>query len=839
MTNKKSLIAIGASILIMLALTAVFFKPIVLGNKEIVQGDIEKHKGMSKEIADHRAKYGEEPLWTNSMFGGMPAYQISTLYPSNWVAKLQVGFMKIMPHPATIIFLCLIGFYFLLVSMKVDPWLALAGASVFAFSSYFIIIIQAGHNSKGYAIAYMAPVLMGVLLTFRGKMLLGAALTALALALEVQANHLQITYYLAIMLVFIGLGEAVRLFREKKTKELMQSSGLLLVAVILAILPNISNLWLTNEYGKASTRGKSELTLDAGEKTKTAGLDFEYATQWSYGKAETMTLMIPDFQGGASEAIGEYDKGAVKSIDDRQMQEAVANSAAAYFGTQPFTTGPVYVGAIVCFLFVLGMLFIRDSLKWWVLAATVLAIMLSWGSNFEGLSKFFFDVVPGYSKFRAVSMILVVAELLLPFLAILAVKDVIERRDELKAEIKKLYISFGVTGGLALLIAIMPSMFVTTVSDEESQRISEAVMAQGADQMTAMNFVSYIGEARENLVTSDAWRSFFFIFLGAGLIYAFINFSFSKYVVIGGLFVLMTVDVWSVSMRYMDEKKHYRVKSKGKTEIPMTNADKQILEDKDPSYRVLNVGNPWNDANTSYYHKSVGGYHGAKLKRIQEVYEQRMDAEIKSVTGALQKGANDSIIRAVLANQNVLNMLNTRYMIYNPDGGVLTNRYAAGNAWFVSELKWVKNADEEMKELSTFNPKRTALVDERFKEQLGGVQPQADSVSGIVLKSYEPNKLVYEANASKDQLAVFSEIYYEKGWNAYVDGKLTPHVRADYILRAMKVSAGKHTIEFKFEPEGYKKGESIALMGSIALFAFVLGAAFWTWKKGKLNQASA
>jgi hypothetical protein len=271
----------------------------------------------------------------------------------------------------------------------------------------------------------------------------------------------------------------------------------------------------------------------------------------------------------------------------------------------------------------------------------------------------------------------------------------------------------------------------------------------------------------------------------------------------------------------------------------MTNADKQILEDKDPSYRVLNLGNPWNDANTSYYHKSVGGYHGAKLKRIQEVYEQRMEAEIKSVTGALQKGANDSIIRAVLANQNVLNMLNTRYMIYNPDGGVLTNRYAAGNAWFVNELKWVKNADEEMKELNSFHPKRTALVDERFKEQLGGVQPQADSVSTIQLKSYEPNKLVYEANASKDQLAVFSEIYYEKGWNAYLDGKLTPHVRADYILRAMKVPAGKHTIEFKFEPEGYKKGESIALMGSIALFAFVLGAAFWTRKKGKQNQASA
>jgi hypothetical protein len=817
------------AVILFAIITALFFKPLVFDGKKMKQGDVDHFLGVSKEISDYREKTGKEALWTNSLFGGMPAYQIAIKYPNNLVQYLQKFFIAIMPAPATVILLCMIGFYFLLTTMKVDPWLSIAGAIAFGLSSYFIIILTAGHNTKGFAIAYMAPVLMGLLLTMRGRLFLGAALTALALALEIYSNHLQITYYLLILVVFVGIGESVRLYKEKKLNYLLKAIGLLFAAAFLAVLPNLTNLMLTEEYGKYSTRGKSDITIDNADQKKTSGLPIEYATQWSYGVGETWTLLVPDFNGGASEAIATYDPKALDAVDQNWKENIGQNGA--YFGDQPFTSGPVYVGAIIFFLFILGMFIVRDNLKWWLFAATLLSIMLAWGKNFEGFTEFFFDNVPGYNKFRAVSMILVIAELTIPLLAMLALKEIIKDPARLKARRELFFISLGLSAGIALLFAIMPTVFVSPVSETETTQIIEGATKQGATRAIADEYIMNLEQARLSIVTSDAWRSFGFILLAGTLLFIYIRKPFKVYWLAAGVAFLVLIDMAGVASRYIDNDTDYEKTKKVTTHFEATQADNMILSDKSPDYRVLNVAaNTWSDANTSYFHKSIGGYHGAKLKRIQELYENVMEKDILEVRTALQSGS-DSIARGVLAKQASINMLNTKYIIYSPEGGVLVNSTACGNAWFVDEVKQVANADEEIKTVANFNPKKTAIVDKVFADQLQGAKPNADPNASIKLVSYEPNDLKYESNASSQQVAVFSEIYYDKGWNAYVDGKLTPHFRTDFVLRGMVVPAGKHTIEFKFEPSFYFTGEKIALFGSILLILFVGGGIFLDWKK--------
>lgn len=835
-----------AAVVIFIIVTALFFSPVVFDGKRVNQGDITQYNGVSREIVEYREKTGEEALWTNSLFSGMPAYQVSVLYPSNAVQYIQQFFLKVFPMPVPMILLCMVGFYFLLTTLKVDPWVAIGGAIAYGLSSYLITIIPAGHNTKGFAIGYMAPVLMGVIITFRGRLFLGAAITALALALEIYSNHLQITYYLAIVVLLVGIGEGVRLFKEGKLNYFAKAVGLLLIASVLAVMPNYTNLALTNEYGKESTRGQSDITVDNKEQKKTSGLPIEYATQWSYGIGETFTLLIPDFSGGASEAISTYDEKALDGVDD-QYKEYIGGQS-AYFGDVIFTSGPFYVGAIICFFFILGLFIVKDNIKWWLLGATVLAIMLSWGRHFMGFTEFFFNTIPGYNKFRAVSMILVIVQLTMPLLGMLAIREIIKNPAAMKAQIKKFYAAFAITAGIALLVYIMPSSFVTPVSPEDSAQMIAGIKGQGATQAQAEEVVANLETARFAIVTSDAIRSFFFILLAAGLLFVYIRKPFATIALGGGLALLLLIDMWGVSSRYIG-KENYEKPRKTVTSFVQSEADKQILQDPSPDYRVLNVAvQTWQDGSTSYWHKSIGGYHGAKLKRMQELYEQVMDGNVNAIRTGLNTATNDSMLRAVLAQQTALNMLNTKYIIYPvrlEDGRqgeqVLTNRFACGNAWFVNDIKFVANPDEELKSIKTFSPRQTAIVD-KSQIQNGSMaefKPKYDSTAVISLVSYSPNQLKYTSNAAAEQFAVFSEVYYDKGWNAYVDGKLTPHIRANFVLRAMKVPAGKHEIVFKFEPATYYTGEKIALAGSVMLFLFVGLGIFLDVKKKKENANQA
>ena len=808
--NFKSILPHLLVVLVFMLLTIVYFNPLLSG-KAINQGDVERFKGMSKEIVDYRETYHKEPLWTNGMFSGMPAYQISVLYPSNWVRPLIKLTAMGIPHPACIIFLCMLGFYFLLLTFKVDRLLAAAGAVGFALSSYFVILIEAGHNPKGYAIAYMAPVVMGIMMAYRGRMWLGSAIAGIALSLELASNHLQITYYLAMLSGVIVTGELVNSLVTKQMGNFIKSSGMLLVGALLAVLPNITNLLVTEEYGKFTIRGASELSDE--KQNKTSGLDRDYATQWSYGIAETFTLMIPNFKGGESQAIGDNQK-ALADVNP-EMRQYVGQSTDQYWGDQPFTSGPVYIGALICFLFVLGMLILKDNLKWYLLTATILAIMLSWGKNLMGLTNFFMDYLPGYNKFRAVSMTLVIAEFTMPLIAILGVREVVLNPNILKEKRNSFYIALAATAGLCLLFYIMPTSFQDFYKDGEYESVSAQIKKSGAAAEQIQQFMSGMETARISIFKADALRSFLFIVLGAGLLFVYSLKAFNKNYLYAGLGLLILIDLWAVDKRYLNDK-NYVSKSSMETPYMPSPADEQILKDPDPHYRVMNVSlSPFQDATTSYFHKSIGGYHGAKLRRYQDLYERQISKN----------------------NMQVLSMLNAKYFIMqNQQSGELLaqrNPSAMGNAWFVKELKWVANPDSELNALTNFNPSLTAVVDKKWEKDLQSGAFQFDSNATIKLKSYKADELVYEAQAATAQMTVFSEIYYAKGWNAYVDGKLTPHLGVNYVLRGMVLPAGKHEVVFKFEPEAYYKGEKIAMAGSILLFLFVIAGVFMQIRNNK------
>ncbi len=853
--DLKKLLPYIVAIIAFAIIPYVYFSPVMSGDKEIKQGDINNHKGMSKEIADFRKEHqGEEPLWTNSMFGGMPAYQISVIYNANLLKHVDSAFQLWLPHPANLVFLYFIGFYILMLCMRVNPWVALIGALGYGLSSYFFIIIEAGHNSKAHAIGYMAPLLGSILLTLRGKYLLGGGLTALFAALELYTNHLQITYYLFMIVAVLYVVEFYHAFKAKELKKIFIASAILGASLIFAILPNISSLWATYEYGKFSTRGKSELTIKrdgtSNGEIKTSGLDKDYATQWSYGIGESFSLLIPNFKGGASEPLGQH-KDAIEKIDP-QYRNDVAGSFYSYFGNQPFTSGPVYVGAIIIFLALLGMFIIEDRLKWVLIIATLLSLMLSWGKNMMWFSNLFFDYLPGYNKFRAVSMILIIAELTLPILAVLSIDRIINHIKngdqilELKflkkkiTAMKLLYITFGVVGGFTLLCVIAPGLFNKFQADNEFQQMVGGAIKQnkGVTQEQAENYYTPLMEqaeiARKSIFKSDAWRSFIFIFMAAASIWLYLRKNVNKELLIGALGLFILIDLWSVDIRYLNSS-NYVPKAQNQNPFPKTKADEFILEDKSLDYRVLNLSkSTFNDASTSYWHKSIGGYHGAKLKRYQELVDFKIDKDISTLYEGLGGGAiSDSSLRATFAKTTILNMLNCKYVIGNPETTPIVNTQAYGNAWLVTKIKWVETADEEITALGETSPRWTAIMRSSFKEAIGTPSLEMDSISNIKLTVYQPNYLSYDSYTLKDRLAVFSEIYYSKGWNAYVDGVLTPHANANYVLRAMKVPAGKHKIEFKFEPEVYKTGEKISGIGSILILLIVGSTIFMEFRKKK------
>ena len=833
--NFKPILPIVAALVIFIVLTFGYFTPLMKG-KVIEQSDMMQNKGMSKEIVDFREKYNSEPLWTNSMFGGMPAYQIAIRYPSNLVTPIRNAFMLGFPTPANMVFSYLIGFFILLLVLKVDPWLSIVGAIGFGFSAFFFLIIDAGHNTQALAIAYMAPVFSGVILVCRGKYLLGAAVLGLFSALELLCNHPQVAYYLILFLMIYVIFEWIARIRAKEYNHIFKSLGIFIVVGAFAIGCNITNLWNTYEYAKSTIRGPSELTSD--KSNQTSGLDKDYATQWSMGTTETMTLMIPGFKGSSSSIrIGET-KSALKDVDPN-MRENVA-SGTQYWGDQPFTSSP-YSGAIIVFLFVLSLFIVPGRIKWALLSITIFSILLSWGKNFMWLTDLFLDYFPGYNKFRAVSMILVMAEVAFPILAVLAMDKIIKSKDLFKQKINlkfinkeisvqtAFFISFGLTGGLSLLFYLMPSLTTFFGAGEYNKIFDSVSKSNGAE--LAQQYVDNIEIARKALFKGDAIRSFFFITLAAAAIWLFVKSTINKSILISILAVVVLFDLSLVDKRYLNDK-NFTSKQDAKTPFAQTKADLAILQDQDPDYRVLNLAvNTFNDASTSYYHKSIGGYHAAKLRRYQELIDAHIQNALQDILSTLKSNPTDSSVKATLARQGVLNMLNTKYIIYNADAPPIQNTFTLGNAWFVSKITLAQNADEELKLVGQINPATTAVVDNRYESQIEGFAPKTDPTATIKLTEYKTNVLSYQSNSTTEQLAVFSEIYYKDGWNAYVDGQLTPHFAADWVLRAMRVPAGKHTIEFKFEPTRYYTAEKISLASSLCLFGFIGGALFLAFKR--------
>ncbi|MCF8226924.1 MAG: YfhO family protein [Bacteroidales bacterium] len=831
MPDYKKILPHVVAVIVFIALSYAYFSPLLEG-KRLEQHDFKTFKGGAKEIIDYREATGEEALWTNRMFAGMPAYMISVKYKGNLLQHVNRA-LQLGQRPGSQLFLLLLGAYILFVSLRVNPWLSIAGAIALAFSSYNFIILFAGHNTKVIAIAYAAPVLGGIFLTYRGKRILGAALTGIFLSLQILANHPQITYYTLIIVLFFGLSELYFSIKEKQLKDLLVSTGLLVAVVAFSVLSNYSRLSTTMEYEGYSMRSASELTED--ESDKTGGLTLSYATMWSYGVNETFTLLIPGFKGGSSAYnIGRnsetYD--ALAKLDRNFARNFVQN-ANMYWGSQQSTSGPVYVGAVVVFLFVLGLFILEGRVKWWMLAAAILGIMLSWGKNFMGLTEFFMHYVPGYSKFRTVSMTMVIPQIVMPILAILTLKKVIAEDVDKSRLMYGLKWSAGIVGGLSLLFLVIPSL-AGNFSSEYDMRTIAAMSGnnQQVRQMLTDSLIPALEADRQSMLRTDAFRSLVFILLSGGLIYLYrIRGQKMNINLVIGLFALLFLfDMWPVNKRFLNDG-NFVSKSKVEQPFTATAADQAILRSTGLNERVLNLTtSPFQDASTSYFHQSIGGYHGAKMRRYQDLINTRLMDEMTMLIGALQS-QDMGTIDTTLSNSNILNMLNTKYFIINPNGNPLTNPSAMGNAWFVNDFRIAQNADEELETLTNLELDSEAVLDKKFSGQLSAETYPGSISDRIVLTDYLPNRLTYSSVSSTKRLAVFSEIYYPEGWTATIDGEPADHIRVNYLLRGMEIPAGEHTIVFEFRPASYFTGEKISYAGSVLLILFFLGAVFLEIKK--------
>ena len=804
--DKKIFLYLGAAVLFLILAYA--FVPQVLGGKIVDQSDISGYVGMSHEMNEWNKANPDDPTaWSDSMFGGMPAWNISVTQDSNlmnYVHKvLNVGF----PHPIGAVFVSMLGFFILLLVLDCKIWVSFIGALAYGFTSYLFIVIGAGHNSKAMAMAYMAPVIAGILLTYKGKYLWGAVLTAIALALEVRAGHLQITYYLLLIVICLVIAEFVETVRQKKYLEFFKASGILACVAIIAIMTCTTTLYANYEFGKETMRGKPVLTKDVENQTN--GLDRDYVTQWSYGIGETWSLMIPNIKGGASAYIG--SKNEALDAADPRFRSTIAQQS-AYWGDQPGTSGPVYVGAIVCFLFVLGLFIVKGKYKWALLAATVLSILLSWGKNFMGFTDFFLDYVPGYNKFRAVSMTLVIAEVCMPLLAFLALAEMFRNPDSLKKNMRYFWISLGITGGLCLVFYALPQTFFNFMSKGEASQFQQ--LAKGQDGAMYQMFATQLENVRVAIFRKDALRSMFFIIFAALLILLNVKGKLKPNIMFAALAVLVVADMLTIDKRYLNDD-NFIDKRKYDKPFAMNEIDKQILNDKSLDYRVINLAtNTFNDASTSYFHKSIGGYHGAKLRRYQDVIEHY-----------LSNSGDDNFFK-------VLNMLNTKYIIYPRDNkqSYYPNYEAFGNAWIVDDIQWVATPNNEIDAIATTDVKNVAIVNEEFKDLVGDFV--ATPAEGTVkLVDYKPNQLTYNFDSSKDELVVFSEIWTKKGWTMKVDGIETPLFRSDYILRSAIIPSGQHEIVMRYEPSIWKTGNTIQLVTSLMLLIGLALALYLAFRK--------
>lgn len=772
-----------------------YFQPF-FGGKVLKQYDVSQWRATYEETSKFETQSGERTYWTNSIFGGMPNYLIGASYTGNWTNSIYFKFQQVFKHPTDTVFLLFICFYIMLLVFEVNAWLAIIGALAFAFSSFNFINIDAGHITKGNAIAFIPLVIAGIQMCLHKNRIMGALLTGIALSLQLAANHLQITYYLIFIIIAWVIVEIVDAVKNGTFKNVLLSGVFLGVAALVAVGTNITGLLTTEEYGKYSLRAPSELTVAADGATKadngSTGLDKDYALAWSNGITEPLTLLIPNFYGGASNGELSTNSETFKLLKSAGYDNANAKQAVKqmpiYWGDQPFTAGPIYYGAIICFLFVFGMIVVKSNAKWWILAASLLAIFLSMGKNFMPLTNIFFDYFPLYNKFRSVTFILCITQALFPLMALLGLRDLMNNKISKNDLMNGLKFGGGIVAGLCLLFAVVPGIFASFTGVNDAKMDPKLVEALIAD--------------RESIMRADAFRSFALIAAACALIWFYFNKKITELVFVGVLGLLVLGDLWQVDKRYLNDSDFE--KKKATVLFEKSAADEEILKDPDPNYRVYNNTTDFDkDAITSYYHKTIGGYHGAKMRRFQELIEWQLAKN----------------------NMECYNMLNVKYIILGDSTGqkfVQRNYAANGNAWFVNNLKMVANADEEIRALTGFGSKQTAIIDKRFEGELANFKMNFDSMASIKFLSYAPNKLVYETNASSPQLAVFSEVYYDKGWNAYIDGKLVPHFRADYVLRAMVVPEGKHSIEFKFEPATVKKGETIALASSATLYIGLL-----------------
>ncbi|ALO14238.1 putative membrane protein [Salinivirga cyanobacteriivorans] len=778
-------VAVGLFLIISYA----YFSPQLEG-KKLQSGDVANFKGAAKEIMDYRAETGEEALWTNRMFGGMPAYLISVKVRTNvflYINKLlQIG-----DRPASYLFVCLLGFYLALLIFGVNPWLSMAGAIAYAFSSYFFIILAAGHMTKAVALTYMPAVIAGVYSTYRKKMWLGAAVTALFLGLQIKASHPQITYYTGMAVLIFVIFEFVSSIRKKQITNYLKKSALLLGVAVLALGSDIPHLWMTYEYGEYSIRGESELSDKTGNQT--AGLDKDYITAWSYGVDETLTVLIPNFMGGSSHGSLDKDSetykwltGMTSPAQARQYIKALP----LYYGDQPFTSGPVYFGAVVMLLFVFSLFVLRGPVKWWLIVATLLSLFLAWGRNFMWFTDLFIEYFPGYNKFRTVSMTLVIAQVTVPLMGLLAIKKIMDEKISKEKIIEWLKYSLYIVGGIALIFSIFPGLLTD--------------FSNPADQQSLQNqaFINAIEADRKNLLRGDAFRSLVFVILTAILLWAFVTEKLKRTFFFAALGLLFIVDMWPVNKRYINNDNFVKAREIKQPYKPNT-ADQQILQENSMHYRVFNTTARLDqDARTSYFHNSLGGYHGAKMQRYQEMIDRHIGQ----------------------GNMDVINMLNAKYFITSQNNQKIAQRNpgALGNAWFVNKVKLVENADAEIAALNDFDPTKTAIVDQRFSNHVADSYA-IDSAASIKLTSYSPKKLEYKTKSKTKQLAVFSEVYYPAGWEASIDGKPAKHIRVNYILRALEIPAGEHSVTFEFRPQSYYAGRNISLASSIILILFVIG----------------
>ncbi|GGF76591.1 YfhO family protein [Wenyingzhuangia marina] len=794
-------VAVYIGVIIAFSVVALFyFKPVLKGYK-IFQSDIAQFRGMSKELKDYRAENGKEAFWTDAAFGGMPSYQLSTYYPNDYIKKLD-SLIRFLPRPADYLFLYFLGFFVLLTVLKFDWKLALIGSLAFGFSTYFIIILGVGHNAKAHAIGYIPLVLAGVLLLFQKRYVVGFVLTALATSLEMQASHPQMTYYMLFMLLFVGLFFVIEQIKKGILKSSLKPISLVVLAMVIGLLTNAQSMLATKEYAAHSTRSKSELTVTSDGKPKevSTGLSKDYITEYSYGILETFNLMIPRLVGGANNEDLGRDSNTYKFLASKIGAGQAVNfskSVPTYWGNQPIVAAPAYIGVVFVFLFFIGCFLVKGWIKKGLVAATIFSILLSWGKNFGFLTDLFIDYMPLYNKFRAVSSIQVIAEICIPLLGMLALKEFFSDTVPKEEKIESTKIATILIGGILIIFTFFGGMLFSFSGLNDAYYNQQIPGFSGALQAD-----------RKDILFSDGLRSIVLVAITVGVLWMVLNVKIKKQYGILVLGVVMLFDTLTVAKRYVNDDDFLPANKVEKPFSPSA-ADKQILQDKS-HYRVANFsGNFMNDGATSYYHNSIGGYHAAKPRRYQELVDYQLSKN----------------------NMEIINMLNTKYFIVASEQGqpeAQKNPDANGNAWFVHNIISVDNADDEILALTDFDSKNDVVINTQdFK-----VQPtEVDSTATISLVSYEPNELVYTSQSEKTQLAVFSEMYYQPGWNAYVDGKLTPHYRANYVLRAMNIPAGKHKIIFKFEPKVIQQGSMLSLVGYGLLILVSVGIFFIEKKK--------